>query len=58
MNIFALSDNPTQAAQWHTDLEDEPTRIEQQDYPCLTPSLLFTEEEVNSVDWDKVFEEW
>lgn len=41
-----------------TDLEDEPTRIEQRDYPCLTPSLLFTEEEVNAVDWDKVFEEW
>ena len=24
----------------------------------LAPSLLFTEEEVKLVDWEKVFEEW
>ncbi len=28
------------------------------DGPAITPSLLFTEEEAKSVDWEAVFREW
>ena len=34
------------------------TSIEDRDYPSITPSLLFTEEEVAAVDWEAVFAQW
>jgi len=37
---------------------NESTQIESRDEPAITLSLFFTEEEVESVDWDAVFREW
>jgi hypothetical protein len=39
-------------------MEEETTKIESKHEPAITPSLFFTDEEVESVDWDAVFEEW
>jgi hypothetical protein len=39
-------------------VDENTTQIELKDEPAITPSLFFTDEEVESVDWDAVFKEW
>jgi hypothetical protein len=34
------------------------TEEEQRPFPSITPSLFFTEDEVKSVNWEAVFNEW